>query len=92
MRITSIISTILTVSVGISCTGNRLEEKGFSVRQETEKANDNGINGTAKDSLTLQTRPGSVLLTGNPQFRLTTIYKVNYREKDGAHFIGSNSF
>ncbi len=82
---------VLAISLWMGCTGKRLEEKGFPVSQPAEE-NNNEVKGIAKDSLVLRTRPSSVLLTGNPQFRLTTVYKVNYNKKNGEHFIGSNDF
>lgn len=92
MRATNIIITVLTISMWISCRGKRLEEKGFPVSRPVAEENGNETKGIAKDSLTLQTRPSSVLLTGNPQFRLTTVYKVNHDKKNGSSFIGSNNF
>lgn len=73
----------------ISC-GDKLEQKGFAVTtsatdEETE------IDGISKDSLSFPTRPSNVLLTGNPIYRLATIYKVNFN-KDSTSFIGSNHF
>lgn len=74
----------------ISC-GNKLEQKGFAVESPTENEEEETINGISKDSLIFPTRPSSVLLTGIPQYRLTTIYKVNFN-KDSTTFIGSNDF
>ncbi len=91
MRISKVIITVLAISLWVGCAGKKLEEKGFSVDQAPEE-NGNETKGIAKDSLVLQTRPSSVLLTGNPQFRLTTVYKVNYNKKNGERFIGSNDF
>jgi len=45
-----------------------------------------------RDSLKINTRPSSVLLTGVKNVRLTTIYKVNINKKDNSTFTGSNDF
>ena len=80
---------VLTILYGLAGCGNKLEQKGFAVKPTT--GNDNNIDGISKDSLTFPTRPSNVLLTGNPSYRLTTIYKVNFN-KDSTTFIGSNGF
>ncbi len=43
------------------------------------------------DSLPFMTRPGRVLLTGIPEYRLTPVYKVNL-DKKGNYYTGSNQF
>lgn len=83
----------LTIIVFLaSCSEDKLEEKGFSVSQSTENHNNSEVAGINKDSVVFKTRPSNVLLTGVPQYRLTTIYKVNYNKKDNSTFIGSNYF
>lgn len=86
------ICLLLSLLALMSCGGDKLEKKGFSVAsvESTEQSTSNH-QGIHKDSLKLETRPGSVLLTGMPEYRLTTIYKVNYN-KDKKSFIGSNSY
>ena len=39
-----------------------------------------------------ETRPGGVLLTGIPNVRVTSIFKVNYKKDKKTTFIGSNNF
>jgi hypothetical protein len=73
-----------------ACSNNKLEEKGFSVSPETAEK-DQTSDGIVKDSLSFPTRPGSILLTGHGQHRLTTVYKVNVNE-NGTTFIGTNNF
>lgn len=73
-----------------SCSGSKTEEKGFSVNRLGHNVDDSSANGIGKDSMQLHTWPGSVLLTGNPRFRLTTVYKVNRQKKDQTAYIGSN--
>lgn len=73
---------------------NKLEEKGFPVvnTQTTETSEEHKIEGINKDSLKFETRPSSILLTGNANIRLTTVYKVNLNKKSGRTFIGSNNY
>ena len=92
MEMIKALGSIMVIAILVGCTGNKLQEKGFSVNQETESEGDNKIDGLAQDSLQLETRPGSVLLTGIPEHRLTPVYKVNYNKKTETPFIGSNYF
>jgi len=81
---------LLVTFYGLIGCGNKLEEKGFAV-SPTERKEENEVDGISQDSLTFGTRPSNVLLTGIPQYRLATIYKVN-RNKDKTTFIGSNDY
>lgn len=81
---------ILIIFHGLISCSNKLQPKGFAVTP-AENISDSKIDGIPQDSLIFPTRPSSVLLTGIPQYRLATIYKVNYR-KDKTTFIGSNDF
>jgi hypothetical protein len=86
---------LATLYILTGCSGNKLEEKGFAVSPSSEGDEENRKDGISNDSLTLQTRPSNVLLTGNPRYRLATIYKVNYKINyggDSVTFIGSNDF
>src|SRR5688572_22120707 len=83
-------SFLLTVFCGLISCGNRLDQKGFAVTP-TVGEDDNKVDGISRDSLAFPTRPSNVLLTGNPTYRLATIYKVNFN-KDSTTFIGSNDF
>ncbi len=89
------VSLVLIASFFIwrSHSNNKLEEKGFPVSSSltTETSEEEKTEGINKDSLTFETRPNSVLLTGISNVRLTSIYKVN-RKKDGTSFIGSDSY
>ena len=76
----------------LSCSRNKLEEKGFSVNPEADKEKIQQIHGIAIDTLAIKARPYSVLLTGHQQFRLTTIYKVNFNRRTETTFIGSNNY
>jgi hypothetical protein len=75
-----------------SCSNGKLEEKGFQVSPSSDNAENDQTYGLNRDSVKIHTQPGGVLLTGVPNVRLTTIYKVNVHKKDNSTFIGSNSF
>ena len=74
-----------------SCSNGKLEEKGFQVSTTSDNAENDQADGLNRDSLQINTRPSSVLLTGVSNVRLTTVYKVNVNKKNKATFIGSNS-
>lgn len=76
----------------LGCSGDKLEEKGFSVNSTAKRESDNKPDGITGDSLKLETRPSNVLLTGIPNYRLATIYKVNLNKKKKTTYIGSNHF
>jgi hypothetical protein len=82
----------LATSVLSGCR-NKLEEKGFPVASDRAPAMEAGDNkpGISRDSMSFATKPGDVLLTGSPQVRIATIYKVNYN-RDSSTFIGSTEF
>jgi hypothetical protein len=83
---------ILTFFCGVTGCGDKLEEKGFAVTSATTDENsESTADGISNDSLSFATKPSNILLTGLPQYRLATIYKVNYN-KDKSTFIGSNDY
>ena len=90
MRLISSIAILSACTLFFRC-GNRLEEKGFRVNATSGDNDENTADGISRDSLSFKTRPSSILLTGIPQYRLATIYKVNYN-KDSTTFIGSNAY
>ena len=75
-----------------ACSGNNLDEKGFSVSEAEEADNNEHANGFHKDSLKFATRPVGILLTADKEHRLTPVYKVNYNKRDNSTFTGSNNF
>ena len=93
MKITQLLPLILILFLAFSCSGdkNRLERKGFSV-QTTDETRNTEKSEEVNPALEFRTRPSSVLLTNNPKYRLTTIYKVNYDKENKTTFIGSNYF
>lgn len=87
-----IISVFVIVFFLVSCSGDKLEEKGFSVNSIVDNNDDDNPNGISKDSLKFETKPSNVLLTGLSEYRIATIYKVNYNKKSKSSFIGFNYF
>lgn len=79
------------ISSLIACRSSSKFQKGFAVESTSEEDSKEEITGLHKDSITFETRPGSVLLTAYSHIRLTPVYKVNYK-KDKSSFVGSNSF
>jgi hypothetical protein len=92
MKISPIILGTLFLTVTICCSRNKLEPKGFSVSPETVATDEKENRGFAKDSLNMSTRPGSVLLVGINQYRLTTVFKLNINKSTKIPFIGSNRY
>ena len=92
MNLTKTLTGLLIIITMIGCSRNKLEQKGFSVSQQTSAEGEENTSGIAKDSLILKTRPGGILLTGNSQYRLTTVYLVNYNKRTETTFIGSDNF
>jgi hypothetical protein len=94
MRRIIVSASLIVVAFGmLSKCGNKVEEKGFAVSrtsEEPDEAADDTPDGIS-NALLFPTRPSNVLLTGIPQYRLSTIYKVNYN-RDSTSFIGSNDF
>ena len=91
MTRTLVLGYFLSTLALIGCSGNKLDEKGFSIHQTNENDMEAGI---SEDSLSsrLKIRPSNVLLTGIPEYRLVTVYKVNYSKKKKRSFIGSNNY
>lgn len=90
MKKTIVITFIVLVTY--SCSDNAIKNKGFQISQISKDESGRKVVGLPIDSLNLETRPRSVLLTKKPSHRLSPIYKVNYNQKTGEKFSGSNSF
>jgi len=75
-----------------SCSNNKIEKKGFQVSEITESEGGEKIVGLLIDSLKLNFKPRNVLLTSNPEHRLSPMYKVNYNKNTGKPFTGTNAF
>lgn len=92
MKYSTLIFIVLYTCILTACSNRKLDEKGFQVSTVSEYDNNDDENGINRDSLKFDIRPGSVLLTGNSDVRLTTIYKVNINKRDNTIFIGTNNF
>jgi len=86
------ILVLTLVCIMTSCSNGKLDEKGFKVSPTSDNSENDQNDGINRDSLKIETQPSNVLLTGVPNVRLTTIYKVNINKKDNSTFIGSNNF
>jgi hypothetical protein len=80
---------LITIS---SCSRKKHYDKGLSDSPETETKDAKEIDGFSPDSINVLTRPSSVLLTSYPEYRLTTIYKLNYDKRADSYYTGSNNF
>ena len=87
-----VLFSILTLFVARCTPKDEFESKGFAVAKSRENDENDGSNGLKKDSLLFKTQPSNVILTGDPNIRLASIFKVNVRTKDSSTFIGSNLF
>ncbi len=76
----------------ISCSENKIDKKGFQVKEISKDKDGRKIVGIQIDSLKLETQPRNVLLTFNHEHRLTPIYKVNYDKNTKKPFTGSNNY
>jgi hypothetical protein len=94
MKSAILCAAIAALGCMTSCSNDKIEEKGFSVNsaQAAGRSEDSKSEGINKDSLKFETRPSNVLLTGIPNVRLTTIYKVNLNKRERTTFIGSNNY
>lgn len=91
MLLKKILPILLIVTL-FNCSNSSVDKKGFQVSQITQNDEGEKIVGLPIDSLKLETKPRNILLTKNPNHRLTPIFKVNYQKKTGKPFTGSNDF
>lgn len=92
MKTLNSLIVLLLIFMVSSCSNDKLDDKGFPVNSSPENISDDINDGFSRDSIVMKTRPGSILLTGIPQYRLTSIYKVNRSKKTNSIYIGSNRF
>lgn len=92
MNLSKTLIIVVATTMLWGCTQEPMEEKGFQVGPSVEEDGASTPTGLVGDSLGFATRPSSVLLTGVPHIRLTTVYKVNVRKQDSTTFIGGNDF
>lgn len=91
MKLTTLILAMALVYFVIGCDEHSIADKGFQVSSAEDELEGEASSGLKRDSVQIETRPGSVLLTGIPQIRLTTIFKVNVDKRDHSTYTGSNS-
>lgn len=82
---------LIIISIS-SCSSKEHYDKGFSVSPESETSEETEADGISQDSINIMTRPSSILMTSYPEYRLTTIYKLNYDKRTESYFAGSNSY
>ncbi len=87
-----ILTILILATCIVSCSDNEVDRKGFQVSEILEDEDGRKVVGLNIDSLKLETRPRNVLLTNNPEHRLTPVYKVNYNSKTKETFTGSNNY
>ncbi|NDV64607.1 hypothetical protein [Bacteroides sp. 224] len=92
MKQLSTIFIALSISLLTGCSEGKLDEKGFQVSTPAQNRENNHVDDLQSDSLSIETRPSNVLLTGIPQIRITNIYKVNLNRDTKTTFIGSNCY
>jgi hypothetical protein len=91
MKFVNVIFIVFLVAFQLSCS-RKYDEKGFAVSPSAEtREEEDKPDGISKDSLVLETRATNILLTSYPQYRLATIYKVNFH-RDSTTYIGENYF
>jgi len=88
----NILTILILGLLTASCSDNKIEKKGFQVREISEDEDGKKIVGLNIDSLKLESRPRNVLLTNSQEHRITPIYKVNYNKKTKKPYTGSNHF
>ncbi len=80
------------VAITISCKENTPEKKGFAVNPNPENTDTLQAETLNRDSLKFETRPGTVLLTGLLNMRLTPVFKVNSNRNNQTTYIGTTSY
>jgi hypothetical protein len=80
------------VCLTTACSDEKIKVKGFRVSSTSDDTLTDRLAGSSRDSLTLRTQPERVLLTGVPNVRLTTVYKLNVSRRNNSTFIGSTDF
>ncbi len=87
MRI--IFISLIFIGLLTSCNRNELKKQnGISLDQI--KSEENGNSNQIKKEL--RTRPTDVLLSGNSNHRLVTVYKINYNSRTESYYTGTNNF
>lgn len=72
-----------------SCSENKIDKKGFQVREIIKDEDGEKKVGLPIANLKIESKPRNILLTQDANHRLTPIYKVNYHKKTHNPFTGS---
>ena len=83
------ISTI--VLLFLACSSNELKKQN-GIQLNPTNQSDKEIDPKEKLIAQFRTRPTDVLLTGHPEHRLVTIYKINYNRRTKHFYTGENRF
>ena len=89
MKLNHILLSAIVITFMSCSNNNSYEEKGFAIVPEEETETNSGIDGNAKEIKQMKTQPSNVILTGLPEHRLITVYKVNLNKETNKTFIGS---
>lgn len=89
MRIIFISFVFITILT--SCHNNELKKQNGVSIEEIESV-ELGEGDTTSLKVEFRTRPRSVLMTGHPNHRLVTIYKINYNPRTESYYTGTNNF
>ena len=82
---------IFTIALLAACRGGGNEkQKGITLDQQESQTQDGLKQETPFEEL--KTRPTEVVLTGHPEHRLVTVYKINYNKKRDRTYTGTNSY
>ncbi|TDM00013.1 MAG: hypothetical protein C4K58_01845 [Flavobacteriaceae bacterium] len=85
------LTLLLSLFLLWSC-GEKYEKKGFQVSEVVENEAGEKVAGLSLDTIKMETRPSKVLLTKNPAYRITPIFKVNTSKPSGEIFVGSPEY
>lgn len=90
---------IISISFLLSCSQETTKEKGIVLTQTTVRDGISNFLEEDENTRPFTSRPSDVLLTAHPNYRMVTIYKVNYHEggyssrsRRPKSFIGTNRF
>ena len=87
----SLIVYLAIIFIFSACSSNEIKKQtGVPLNQPTP--NNDGAAVGNNNIKEVRTRPTDVLLTGHPNHRLVTVYKINYDSRRERYYTGSNHF
>ena len=82
---------LVLVGLLISCNrSNELDKKGLQVEEVVDSKDSQNV--IKKDSLDFKVKSLGVLLTSNPNVRISPLFKLNYNKKNKSYYTGSSVF